>query len=219
MDRARLFAGIKPAFKGGVLNQQQVIGIDAILDEWDASGATERRWLAYILATPCIETGERFAPVSESLNYSTQGLLNNFKGRISAADAARFGRSSSHPANQEAIANLVYGGEWGRERLGNTQPGDGWRYRGRGLVQITGRANYDKFGLVDMPEKASEIGTAARTIVVGMIGGKFTGKKLSDYFDKDSDDPVNARRIINGQDRAQDIAVYYRAFVRTCEAA
>lgn len=81
--------------------------------------------------------------VVESLNYSVDALLANFgRHRISLWQAVRFGRAAGRPADQEAIANALYGGDWGRKNLGNTEPGDGWRYRGRGLKQITGRANY-----------------------------------------------------------------------------
>ena len=81
-------------------------------------------------------------PTSENLNYSVTGLINTFgRHRISKEDAQKFGRGLK-PANQEGIANVIYGGEWGKKNLGNTQPGDGWKYRGRGIFQITGRANY-----------------------------------------------------------------------------
>lgn len=87
-----------------------------------------------------------FKPRSENLNYSVDGLLKTFgRHRISAVDCQRYGRSSAHPANQEAIANCVYGGEWGRENLGNTQPGDGWTFRGVGPLQVTGRDNMTRF--------------------------------------------------------------------------
>lgn len=84
-----------------------------------------------------------FAASVESLNYSVDGLLATFsRARISEADARALGRADGRPADQVAIANTVYGGEWGRVNLGNTEPGDGWRYRGRGPTQLTGRANY-----------------------------------------------------------------------------
>lgn len=220
MNRAAFYSAVRASLFAGSISKPQVAGMEAILDAWDASGATDPRWLAYIMATPHHETGARFTPISESLNYSVQGLLNTFgRHRISSADANRLGRTSSRPANQEAIANIIYGGDWGRRNLGNTSPGDGWRYRGRGLVQITGRANYAKFGLADNPEAASEINMAARILVDGMIKGTFTGDKLSDYFDTDTDNPVKARQIINLLDRAEDVAEYHRAYLKAIKAA
>ena len=69
--------------------------------------------------------------VTESLNYSVDGLLKTFsRSRISEADAKKYGRTATQPANQEMIANTVYGGEWGLKNLGNSQPGDGFKFRG-----------------------------------------------------------------------------------------
>ena len=82
----------------------------------------------------------------ENLNYSVVALLGKFgHHRISETDARAFGRSGSRAADQQAIANRIYGGEWGRENLGNTQPNDGWHFRGVGVPQLTGRANITAF--------------------------------------------------------------------------
>ena len=102
---------------------------------------------AHFLGQIVVESG-KLATVSESLNYSVQGLLATFsRARISQQDAQRLGRDKAkgQPADQEAIANILYGGEWGRANLGNQKPGDGWRYRGRGLKQLTGLANYQAY--------------------------------------------------------------------------
>lgn len=89
-------------------------------------------------------------PKNESLNYSVEALITKFsRQRISAADAGRLGRKPGESAlpvsRQMAIANLIYGGEWGRKNLGNTQPGDGWLMRGGGPLQNTGRSNAEAF--------------------------------------------------------------------------
>lgn len=85
-----------------------------------------------------------FRTSRENLNYAVDALLKMFPRRIDPADARRFGRMPGQPANQEAIANAIYGGEWGAKNLGNTEEGDGWKFIGRGLIQITGRANYSQ---------------------------------------------------------------------------
>lgn len=108
------------------------------------------------------------ATLEENLNYSVDALLKMFgRHRISEVDARKFGRTATQRANQEAIANALYGGEFGRKNLGNTEDGDGWRFRGRGLKQLTGRDNYFRCGkaigldLIANPEKLAEASNAA----------------------------------------------------------
>lgn len=82
--------------------------------------------------------------LEENLNYTPDGLLTTFGAhRITPAQAQAVGRiAGKQAADQRAIANIVYGGEWGRKNLGNILPDDGWKYRGRGPIQITGADNY-----------------------------------------------------------------------------
>lgn len=219
LDEKKFFSIVRNQIFSGRLTQEQVNGIQAVLRAANDLGVTDLREKAYILATPMIETGGTFVPGLENLNYKSSALISKFRGRISIADANKFGRiDGKQPANQNAIANIIYGGDFGRRQLGNTQPGDGWRYRGRGLVQITGRRNYDKLGkllginLVDNPELATHLDVAAKIMVVGMSRGAFTGVKTGDYFKAGLTDWINARRTVNGTDRASDIATFAKKF-------
>lgn len=86
---------------------------------------------------------------SENLNYSVGALLKMFgRHRISAADAHRLGRKPGEgplsPARQRALANILYGGSWGKRNLGNINPDDGWVHRGVGPMQLTGRSNHER---------------------------------------------------------------------------
>ena len=93
-------------------------------------------------------------------------------------------------------------------------------YYGRGYVQLTWEDNYRKMGdkigtnlLGANKDNALEPSIAAEIMYVGMRDGDFTGKKLANYFSSTVNDPVNARRIINGTDRAQTIAGYHEKFL------
>lgn len=101
-------------------------------------------WLAQVLH----ESGQ-LSIVEENLNYSAEGLLRTFPKYFNPTTAAEFAHKP------ERIANRVYGGRMGN---GPDETGDGWRYRGRGLIQLTGKENYRAatgglgINLVGMPE-------------------------------------------------------------------
>ncbi len=98
--------------------------------------------LAYFFGQLHHESGN-FNLQRESLNYSVSGLLTTFsRNRISEVDANKYGRTLTQPANQVAIANILYGGDFGKKQLGNIKKDDGYFFRGGGFIQITGRANY-----------------------------------------------------------------------------
>ena len=92
---------------------------------------------AHFFAQTAHETGG-FKAFSENLNYSADGLNKIFPKYFKNAgrNAAEFAR------NPEKIANIVYA-----SRMGNGDPasGDGWKFRGRGALQLTGKANYEAF--------------------------------------------------------------------------
>src|SRR5262245_52648343 len=79
-------------------------------------------------------------------------------------------------------------------------------YYGRGYVQLTWQKNYEKFGIADDPEKALEPETAYKVLADGMIAGLFTGRSLGEFVNQHEADYVNARRVINGTDKASQIA-------------
>jgi putative chitinase len=174
---------------GGSLGQSQVDGLTGILDEWEKSHAkSDDRWLAYMLATAHHETDRTMRPIKEygGVSYFTKMYDPAPKG------------------TRHALA----------VKMGNTTPGDGARYCGRGFVQLTWKTNYGAMSpvtgvdLVKNPDRAMELPVATKIMFHGMINGSFTGKKLSQYFNKTTGDWKNARRIINGLDKANAIADY-----------
>ena len=94
-----------------------------------------------------------FRNTIENLNYSAVGLASTWPNRFSNNGKPNT-RALSIARNSKAIAEEVYGG-----RMGNNSSGDGWKYRGRGYFQITGKSNYSQLGellydreLIDSPD-------------------------------------------------------------------
>lgn len=106
--------------------------------------------------------------------------------------------------------------EWRKNHLKKYYP-----YYGRGYVQLTWKNNYQKYSqilgvdLVNNPDLAMDNNIALFVLVHGFKIGTFTGRKITDYITKSQTDFVNARRCINGTDRAHDIAQLAEKFLRT----
>ncbi|MGX7926445.1 hypothetical protein ACWPMX_07715 [Tsuneonella sp. HG094] len=172
---------------GPTLSADEVSGCEAIIAAcrgWPLS------WTAYALATAYHETAGTMQPIKEH------------------GGAAYFRRMYDPQGARPQVAR----------RLGNTVEGDGVKFAGRGYVQLTGRANYaraqDKLGapFVSDPDLAMQPGHAAAIMREGMRDGWFTGKSLKTYLPESGKAThaqfKDARRIINGTDRAADIATY-----------
>lgn len=193
INRQFFFSYVRLHLLGGSLKQGQVDGMTAILDYWESKYAKkDDRWLAYLLGTAFHETAFKMQPIDEF------GGSAYFNKRYSPSPTGKF----------PAIA----------KSLGNKLQDDGDRFHGRGFVQLTGRNNYTDWGnrlsidLVGDPKLAKDLAVATRILVDGSILGTFTGRKLETYINATTADWINARRIINGTDKAANIAAYAKQF-------
>lgn len=201
INRTVFFADIRQTVFGGFLEQSQVDGVTAVLDEWEARGLRDPRWLDYMLAIDRHETGAKMQPVREDLHYkSAERIREVWPSRFPTVASAR-----PYVKNARALAIKVYGG-----RLGNAPApsSDGWDYRGDGLPQLTGKGNFAKFGV----KPGMDLKTSVRVMFDGMIGGLFTGRRLSEFFSATADSPAAARAIVNPDGNGELVAGYYRAF-------
>jgi len=121
------------------------IPYDLLQSVFDKYGINTPLRKAWFMANCHHETGN-FTVFSENLNYKVDTLIKLFsRKRISEADARLYGRTDKQKANRKAIANIIYGGEWGKINLGNILPNDGWFFRGAGAIQLTGRRNQTEY--------------------------------------------------------------------------
>jgi hypothetical protein len=183
MDRTVFFDRVRAKPFGGSLSQDQVDGLNAILDGAAKYGISDVRHVAYALATAYWETACTMQPIAE------------------------YGRGKGRKYGVK--------GKYGQVPYG------------RGYVQLTWDDNYERADkelglggkLLKNFDLALDPGIAAAIMFRGMVGGWFTGRKLVHYFSAQIDDPVNARKIINGTDKAATIAGYHRDFLAALKAA
>lgn len=165
------------------LTRSQKAAINHKLTAFDKHNITDPRWRAYMLATSFHETAGSMLPVEE------------------------FGRGKGKPYGSKVKFN------------GQQYTTPNKLYWGRGDVQLTWYENYEMMGrllnipLLNNPEMALEPDVSANIMVVGMTRGLFTGVSLRNYFNAYRDDPFNARKIVNGLDKARLIEGYYWAFL------
>ncbi|MGH7895659.1 MAG: glycoside hydrolase family 19 protein [Candidatus Binatia bacterium] len=154
-----------------------------------------RHRVAAFLAQIAHESGE-LRRVVENLNYSAYGLLRTWPARFPTLERARL-----YARDPERIADYVYAGRLGN---GREASGDGWRYRGRGLIQVTGRGTYREAGtalrlpLEAHPERLASPIPAARS--AGWYWKSHLLNPLADdrSGDDDDEDFVVITRKING---------------------
>jgi hypothetical protein len=175
--------------------------MEAIVDEFLLRGLTDVRWLAYMLATAYWETSHTIQPCRETLA----------------------------PTDARAAAILEH--SWRAKRMLWVKTPywypdeNGVYWIGRGLVQLTFESNYRKLSvyvgvdLVAHPELAMDDKVAVKIMFEGMLKGLFTGRALNSYFNATLNDPVGARKIINGTDHDDQIAAVYQHFLSAIKGA
>ena len=199
-DRPReiFFNEIRRPIFGGRLSSPQVKNIEIILDTWERLYPdADPRWIANSLAQIHHETGGRMEPVRETFASSDE---------VAKSRLERAWKTGRLP--------------WVRAPY--------WRtgYFGRGHIQLTHERNYLRVGerigvdLVGNPALMLDSKISAEVAVIGMVDGLFTRKSLGDYFNETTDDPPNARRIINGPDGTDaKVARLHHQFLSALAAA
>lgn len=205
MDRADFYDIVRDDLFNGRLSQGQVDGIEAILDFWESP--------------PVAPTGEfKIHWDIRSVGWLAYMLATVYhETAFTMQPISEFGSDAYFTRRYENRADL-----------GNTKPGDGANFRGRGYVQLTGRKNYQKMtpivrsfypespDFTTDPEAVKDPNFAAVIMFYGMFLGSFTGRALKHYIgDPDKGQLVdfyNARRVINGLDQAPKIEAYAKRF-------
>jgi hypothetical protein len=201
IDRRFFFDTVRDALFKGALGAGQVEGMTAILDFWEKRMPdADPRWLAYILATAFHETAYTMQPVRETLATTDARAVEILE-----------------KAFADGKLSWVKTPYWRPDE-------DGKSWLGRGLVQLTHKRNYETMSaltgidLVADPDRAMEMGPAVSILIEGMIEGSFSKHKLADHLNATTDDWVNARRIVNGTDRAEKLAGYGKTFLGAIRA-
>ena len=109
--------------------------LEPLLETFEKYDISTPKRQAYFIGQ-CMHESGGFKQLKENLNYSAKGLMATWPSRFPDADTAE-----KYERNPEKIANKVYAG-----RMGNTEDGDGAKYIGRGLIQLTGKENYANCG-------------------------------------------------------------------------
>lgn len=168
------------------------------LNKYGVTNDEERAAMAAVIM------GESRFELQNELSYSgtPNTRIREIFGNRVPRDDAELDRLKKDDA---AFFNAVYGGEFGRAQLGNTQPGDGFKYVGRGFIGLTGRANYEKFSkitgfdLVSNPELANDPKIAAEIAVKYMSTVKKGGGSVYESIARGVGNPVASTEAVKKQ--------------------
>ena len=166
---------------------------EALVDVMPKYGINTERRAAHFISQ-CAHESNNFRSLQENLNYSEKALkavFGRYFGDAPKANAAEYAR------NPEKIANRVYFDKYRKYKMGNTNEGDGWLFRGRGLKQLTGRENYTKFGeSVNMTAEEAAEYVATPAGAVESACWFWDTKKLNNIAD--TDNVTKMTKVING---------------------
>ena len=169
--------------------------------------------IAHFLAQVCHESAE-FTQLEENLNYSAEGLAKTWPVRFAAYDKAPNTKAVEYARDPEKIANFVYGSRMGN---GNESSGDGWKYHGRGLIQLTGKENYYICGkdiredLVNRPQLLLE-----PKLAVHSACWFWNYKALNRLADDDEIEGIT-RKINGGLNGLKDRITYFKGALTALE--
>ncbi|MBZ9752662.1 CHAP domain-containing protein [Deinococcus sp. HMF7604] len=194
-----------------------------ILEHCKKQGITTKNQIAYILATGVWES-DGYTAFREK--YDSGWTPEEYFEQKYGCNPTKTLRSDKAKLDAGKSVQSILASRKNRNisELGNTNPGDGYKYRGRGYVHLTGKANYARAqkeiiipssykiegkvpDIVENPDLAStDFEIAGMIIVKGMMTGLFTGKKLGDYINGNVSNFRGARSVVNGSDAASVIA-------------
>jgi putative chitinase len=161
--------------------------------------------LAHFLSQVAHESGN-FKVLYENLNYSAAGLLKVFPRYFNPTTAKQFERKP------QLIANKVYANRIGN---GNEASGDGWNYRGRGYLQVTGRANYKAFSEYIGEDCEKNPDLIATKYPLDSALWFFDRNKLWSLCDKGEENvPIVSKRVNGGTNGLQDRLNKFRSFIK-----
>lgn len=164
-----------------------VEGINETFEHFDIN--TPQRCAMFLAQTA--HESANFSATQENLNYSAKGLMGIFKKYFPTQDS-----TVSYERKPERIANRVYANRMGN---GSESSGEGYKYRGRGLIQLTGKDNYRNCGKALQMDLIADPGQVAENPVAVLSAGWFWDtRKLNQWADKN--DVKTVTKKINGGD-------------------
>lgn len=189
-----------------IINNDTNEWYDAIIDILPLYEINSDKRIAMFLAQTCHESSN-YTRLIENLNYSEQGLLKIFPKYFNATTAKHYTRKP------ELIANKVYAFKIGN---GDEKSGDGWKYRGRGIIQITGRDNYKKYSkiifdderLLNNPNQVID----DKKLMITLACEFWKNAGLNQFCDKEDIKTVT-KRINGGYNGLEDRSEKYKKYL------
>lgn len=199
MNRTTFYDAVRQPLFSGKIAEKQLAGMEALLNEWERQKLTDLRWLAYILATTYHETARTMQPIEEF-----------GKGRnMDYGKKLKMGKGPGKRVPYTTPDKLYYG-------RGHTQ--NTWFENYEKLTRAAAKQGFD-WDFLNKPELLLQMEPSIWATFFAMQTGLYTGKALMHFFNDTTEDWKNARKIINGLDKADQIATQAKVFFAALQQA